>query len=577
MQRGSKKLLFMLALGIALSFTLHAQAKPTLTIVPYNNASGGDAETIGILLANHEDVRNAFTVVPCTSNFQGVAADIKTPGAYSTRESIAGEIKSRLNAQFAVIIRTENIGNSKLALFSMVNTETFQQIAGGYQKYNAVREIRAFLPDLVKRIAFASQVGDAAPLPKLTVLPFYTPKNGVETLDATVLVQLLTIELANCGKYVVLPWDLTLQTIITDFKMPYLGIIDPDKMQDFGSATGIDYVLAGDVLNLGTTNLFMTSIVNTEDASIVTGGDIEYRVITEDMALISELAAFLISGRAEGDVWVVKGDPPETADIQVIIIENPAPASGGNSAPQRPASDSSGNLVKIPGGDFIMGSPASEVSRDADETQHQVRVVGFSIGKNPVTQREYESVMGRNPSNFKGADLPVEQVSWFDAIRYCNARSVKEGLEAPYTIDGDRVTWNQKANGYRLPTEAEWEYACRAGTTTTFNTGDTFNAGNGNYDGTYSYNKSPTGVYRQTTTPGGSFPPNPWGLYDMHGNVYEWCWDVYDLNTAGGRVVRGGSWYSAPRYLRSANRAYVPPGVQAYYIGFRVVRNGVQP
>jgi formylglycine-generating enzyme required for sulfatase activity len=582
MQRRSKLLLSMLTL-VFMSFTLYAQVKPTLTILPYRGASDGDAETIGILLANQDDIRNTFLVIPCTSNFNEIASYIESAGANLTKDGVIAAVKSRLNAQFAVIIRTERIGNSKLALFSMVNTETLQQIAGGYRKYNSVREIRAFLPDLIKRITIASQIDAAIPLPKLTMLPFYTPRNGVEVLDADILVQLLTIELANSGKYVVLPWDLILQTIITDFQMPYLGIIDPDKIKTFGSATAIDYVLAGDILNLGTTNLFMTSIVNTRDASILTGGDIEYRVITEDIPLISDLASLLIYGRAEGDIWVVKGDPQPT-DIQIIILEEDFAASIGDTPAQgSPTPNAQGNLVRIPGGDFIMGSPASEVSRDEDEIQHQVRVVSFYIGKNAVTQREFQEAMGTNPSAFQSPDLPVEQASWFDAIRYCNVRSIKEGLNPAYTIDGDQVTWDQRANGYRLPTEAEWEYACRAGTTTTFNTGDNFTSNDGNYDGTYSYNKNPVGIYRQTTTPGGTFAPNAWGLYDMHGNVYEWCWDWYaPYNSAtqaantGGRVVRGGSWYSAPRYLRSGNRAYVAPGVQAYYIGFRVVRNAVQ-
>jgi formylglycine-generating enzyme required for sulfatase activity len=139
-------------------------------------------------------------------------------------------------------------------------------------------------------------------------------------------------------------------------------------------------------------------------------------------------------------------------------------------------------FVRINGGTFTMGSPANEANREDDEVQHQVTVRSFYMGKYEVTQKEWTAVMGTNPSEFKGDNLPVENVSWFDAVEYCNKKSQKEGLTPVYTISGRTpatgypitaatVTWNRNANGYRLPTEAEWEYVCRAGTTTAYNTG----------------------------------------------------------------------------------------------------------
>ncbi|MDR3334851.1 MAG: formylglycine-generating enzyme family protein [Treponema sp.] len=245
-------------------------------------------------------------------------------------------------------------------------------------------------------------------------------------------------------------------------------------------------------------------------------------------------------------------------------------------------------FVRIQGGTFMMGSPASEVGRSEDETQHQVTISPFYLGKYEVTQREYEAVMGNNPSRFKGATLPVEQVRWLDAVAYCNTRSLKEGLTPVYTINGEEVSWNQNASGYRLPTEAEWECACRAGTTTPFNTGTNITTDQANYDGTKPYHNHKSGVYRKTTVPVGSFTPNSWGLYDMHGNVWEWCWDWSGKYSSGnqtdpvgassglGRVLRGGCWFDNGQNLRSASHSFGSPSKGGWdYSGFRLGRSSL--
>jgi formylglycine-generating enzyme required for sulfatase activity len=227
-----------------------------------------------------------------------------------------------------------------------------------------------------------------------------------------------------------------------------------------------------------------------------------------------------------------------------------------------------------------MGSPANEAGRYNDEgPQHQVTVSGFYMGKYEVTQAEYQAVMGTNPSYIKGSNLPVEQVSWFDAVEYCNKRSQREGLSPAYSISGTgdsrSVTWNRSANGYRLPTEAEWEYACRAGTTTPYHSGSGVDNA-----GWYHSNSG------NTTHSVGGKQPNAWGIYDMHGNVREWCWDWFGYgNYASGaqtdpmgassgrnRVYRGGSWGSVAQYLRSASRAGNGPGDRNFRLGFRLVR-----
>ena len=235
------------------------------------------------------------------------------------------------------------------------------------------------------------------------------------------------------------------------------------------------------------------------------------------------------------------------------------------------------NMVRIHGGTFTMGSPVSESGREKDEgPQHKVTVSSFYMGRYEVTQKEYQAVMGTNPSNFKGDNLPVENVSWYDAIEYCNKRSQIAGLTPAYTINGDNVTWNRNANGYRLPTEAEWEYACRAGTTTAYNTGANIN------DNTGWYNANSG----SKTHPVGQKPANAWGLYDMHGNVWEWCWDRLGSYSSGSqtdpmgaasdsyRVRRGGGWGSSAEGAgaRSALRVSGDPDFRYYNLGFRLVR-----
>ncbi|MDR2096366.1 MAG: SUMF1/EgtB/PvdO family nonheme iron enzyme [Treponema sp.] len=243
-------------------------------------------------------------------------------------------------------------------------------------------------------------------------------------------------------------------------------------------------------------------------------------------------------------------------------------------------------FVRIAGGTFMMGSPASEAERlhDREGPQHSVTVSGFYISKYEVTQKEWTEVMGSNPSNFKGDNLPVENVSWYDAIEYCNRRSVKEGFTPAYTRSGDNVTWNRGANGYRLPTEAEWEYACRAGTTGPFSTGSNITTSQANYDGRYPYNGNAKGIYRGKTWNVGSGSANAWGLYDMHGNVWEWCWDWYGsysgyaqtdpvgASSGSNRLNRGGSWINTARNARSAYRSNNTPSSRSLNLGFRLVR-----
>jgi formylglycine-generating enzyme required for sulfatase activity len=247
-------------------------------------------------------------------------------------------------------------------------------------------------------------------------------------------------------------------------------------------------------------------------------------------------------------------------------------------------------MVMIPSGSFIMGSPETEEGSTDERPQHQVTIKAFCLGKYQVTQAQWKAVaafpqvnkeLKLDPSRFKGDNRPVEQVSWEDAVEFC-----------------DRLSRHTKRQ-YRLPSEAEWEYACRAGTTTPFHFGETITTNLANYQGTDneeykwsgSYGSGPKGVYREETTAVGSFGvANNFGLYDMHGNVWEWCQDDWHSDYEGAptdgsawlsseessdrKLLRGGSWHLSPVHCRSAYRSYDALGDLVNNIGFRVVCSG---
>jgi formylglycine-generating enzyme required for sulfatase activity len=246
------------------------------------------------------------------------------------------------------------------------------------------------------------------------------------------------------------------------------------------------------------------------------------------------------------------------------------------------------DMVSIRGGNFSMGSPALEKERSNDESpHHQVTVQPFWMGRYPITQAQWRTVaqfpklkrsMNPDPSYFKGDNRPVEQISWLDAVEFCKRLSKKTGKE------------------YRLPSEAEWEYACRAGTTTPFHFGSTITPELANYDGNDVYDKGSKGKYVKATTPVGSYKvANAFGLYDMHGNVWEWCTDRWHENYQGAPtdgsarpesreekyllraylndlecVVRGGSWFYDPGSCRSASRNGLARLGVLNHVGFRV-------
>jgi uncharacterized protein (TIGR02996 family) len=220
----------------------------------------------------------------------------------------------------------------------------------------------------------------------------------------------------------------------------------------------------------------------------------------------------------------------------------------------------------VPPGTFLMGGTVD----DSEKPVHQVILTtGYFLGVHPVTQAQWSAVMNTEPSAFKGPNRPVEQVSWYECQEFC-ARLMAH--------------WNRRGS-VRLPTEAQWEWACRAGTTTHFHFGDVPSTDRFNHNGSFTWNGSKQGTKRQQTTDVGSFAPNPWGLFDMHGNVWEWCAAEYAPYTSDERtdpaakpvgsedslrVLRGGAWISDPVRCRAAYRGRFPPTYRAGSLGFRV-------
>jgi len=233
-------------------------------------------------------------------------------------------------------------------------------------------------------------------------------------------------------------------------------------------------------------------------------------------------------------------------------------------------------MISVKGSTFSMG----------EYRPHDTTVRPFLISQTEVTQELYMAVMNENPSFFKGRDLPVDSVSWFDAVRFCNTLSIRFGLAPAYIIDGEKVTWNRESMGYRLPTEAEWEFAARGGQFGERGPQEK-TAFAGCFEGAVPQDYCWFSLNAKTGTQSvkGKLP-NQLGLFDMSGNVWEWCWDWYSDYPSGAvydytgpaegkqRVYRGGSYMNSVNQLRTISRDWAPPSLKARTVGFRIAQNG---
>jgi formylglycine-generating enzyme required for sulfatase activity len=585
-----KKMMIIAALTL-IALAAHGQKKESLALLPFTGGQSEEGEYIVAEFARQRILRDAFNrvtlVTRTTQGFMRFEQKFQRDSGLTDADTIF-ELGKQLNAEYVIAGYITKLGTQNLVLASILNVESLQLVAGDYRAYKNIEEVDALIPEMARKLA-ESVRRDTSKLPGLSVPPFEAA-NGVNAGDAQVLAQILAISVANGSKYAVLPRTDDLQRVMAEHQRQRTGETDQERVRRLGQGRNALYVLAGSVTKLSAAlTKFAADVLNIENGDFIDGYSERYTALTDGMDVMPKLAASL-----NGTTIVTSGGGGSGGGTAT------GTSGGGSSGNTQTQTSVPANMVRIAGGTFTMGSPASEVSRGSSETQHSVTISKpFYIGKYEVTQKEWVEVMGSNPSNWKGDNLPVENVSWYDVIEYCNKRSDKEGLTPAYTIDKTRsdgnnssnydnvkwvVIWNRNANGYRLPTEAEWELACRAGTSTPFYTGNNITTNQANYDGNYPYNNNAKGEYRRKTWEVGSGTPNSWGLYDMSGNVREWCWDWYGAyssgtqtdpaGVAGGsyRVGRGGSWLGSAQGVRSAYRLNYTPSNGYNFLGFRLVR-----
>ncbi|GHV78279.1 hypothetical protein AGMMS49944_00700 [Spirochaetia bacterium] len=523
--RTGMKRIFCILLAMC-TLQIYAQVKDSLALLPFTGGNAGDGDYIVGELARHRELRAAFSnkVTPVTNtNRAFMAFEQKFQRSGLTDADSIFELGKQLNASFVMAGYITKLSDRNLVIVSILDVESLQQIAGDYREYKKIEDIDMLIPEMAKKLAQSVQ-RDTSKLPGLSVPPFAVA-NGVNASDAQTLAQILACDIANGNAYAVLPRTDSLEKVRAEHERARSGETDQERVKRLGAGRNALYVLAGSVTKLGALNKFAADVLDIKDFVLVDGYSERYTAVTDGIALMPKLA-----GNLNGTL------------AQPVIP----------------------TMVRIEGGTFTMGSPASEVDRSNDEVQHRVTISAFSTGQYEVTQAEYEAVIGSNPSRLKGGSLPVENVSWFDAVFYCNQRSAREGLTPAYTINGENVTWNRSANGYRLPTEAEWEYACRAETTPPISTMPSMSESIGKIlaDRT----KVATDVERY----------NSWGLYNMHGNVLEWCWDWYGGYSREYQTDPTGAASGSLRVLRgdkrSASRNRASPNYRSDGIGFRVVR-----
>ncbi|MDR2629727.1 MAG: SUMF1/EgtB/PvdO family nonheme iron enzyme [Spirochaetaceae bacterium] len=378
---------------------------------------------------------------------------------------------------------------------------------------------------------------------------------GVSPDDARVVTNFIRSRIGASGAVTLVTRE-DFDAILAEHEFQMSDWSDPNKTAQLGAAAGADYILVGEIDEMDEVYFVTARMIDLNTAVQKASSDIEFKRLNQARGAMEEFTDRFL--RALG--YTSASQP---AGGSLSPVQPGSQPAGGNLSPLQEAIRTiDGNMASVPGGTFLMGSAAGQGNAN-ERPQRQVSLGGFSIGKYEVTQGEYEAVMGSNPSSFKGGStLPVETVSWLDAVEFCNRLSRAANLTPAYTISGANVMWNRSANGYRLPTEAEWEYAC----------GEWIDGWVGGNSG-------------RVIHPVGQLAANRYGLHDMIGNVQEWCWDWYgnygrdvQPNPRGPesgttRVRRGHSFQTAGRLLLT-NRDYGVPRDKNTSTGFRIARSG---
>jgi formylglycine-generating enzyme len=546
-------LLFFLA-GLLLPAALFAQKKEKLVIFPFTGGEVRDGDYIAANLARKKVLKDCFKeVIPETwanKTTRQFEQRFQRNSGLTDADTIF-ELGKAVGASHVIAGYITRLGDQKLVLVSIMDVESLQQIAGYYKRYDTIEEIDEPITEMADRLAQAVS-RDTSGLPGLSVPPFVISPE-IDQNRAMVLAQMLSCDLANAGKYAVLPRTDSLEKVKEEQRRQREdGSTNPERVKLLGKGRNAQYVLSGKVEKLGETVTQFAADILTMNGGQYLDAVEKYKDFAEGFTLIPRIAAKL----------------------------------SGQAPPQPPGSPPP-NFVRVEGGTFQMGTPSG--GNDNERPVHTVTVKSFNISKYQVTQKEWYEIMRTTvrqqrdmadkswPMRGEGDNYPMYYVSWYEVVEYCNRRSIKEGLKPAYRGSGDNIICDWNANGYRLPTEAEWEFAARGG----INEYLTTEYSGSNSVGAVAWYDGNSG---NSTQPVGTKAANSLGIHDMSGNVWEWCWDWYGSYASGSqtdprgavsgtyRVLRGGSWFNSAAGVRSASRYSFTPSGRGSDIGFRLVR-----
>ena len=363
--------LFIAVLLINCAVFAFSQAKPRLGILPFSGGADGDGETIATLFSFQSDIQNAFTVVPRTSVLNAVTAEQNFQMQGYTDSDTIARVGRQLNADFVVSGHIRRLGDRSLVITNIINVETFEQLTGDYREYHAIEDIRAMLPNISKKLITASRRNNSK-LPKLAVAPFSSANTGVNAQNAETLAQILTIEIANTGKYSVLPRTTTMQAAMKELNYQTQGYTAEAGAKALGKAINAEYILFAEARSLGNMNIFTAQILHVENASLSAGDSREYRVVDDGIKLMPELA-LLLTDRAGAAARIAARNRDRS---RTAMLEDPAKfwsiglSAGTSFAAPWAIGTVHGTIAPFRNSFFELGFDYGMISRVADIEQY---------------------------------------------------------------------------------------------------------------------------------------------------------------------------------------------------------------